>query len=113
MNGKTFSLWVLSAAVCASAFLPAVGIAGDEPTQPAAPPIDPYIACMKLLASDPQFASLAEKLPIGDFNNIPFAMLADNSLPTPQERKDLLAWFDKRDKCWKDSEPFHERQWPP
>lgn len=78
-----------------------------------APPADPFVTCIQELANDPQFDGLAKKLSIHDLSNIPFSMLADNTLATPQERKDLLAWFDKRDQCWKDSEPLHQKQWPP
>jgi len=86
-----------------------VGRASDT-TAPA--PVDPFLACVRILSFDIQFENLSKKLPLYDMTTISFAMLADGSLPTPQERKDLLAWFDRRDKCWKDSEPLHQAQWP-
>ena len=43
---------------------------------------------------------------------ITFAMLADSSLPTPKEHESLLAWLDRRDRCWKESEALHQAQWP-
>src|ERR1700675_1777786 len=86
-------------------------IAGaSETTAPA--PVDPFLACVRVLSFDAQFEGLSKKLPLYDMMTISFSMLADSSLPTPQERKDLLAWFDRRDKCWTDSEPLHQAQWP-
>jgi hypothetical protein len=86
-------------------------IAGaSETTVPA--PVDPFLACVRILSIDAQFEGLSKKLPIYDMKTISFAMLADSSIPTPQERKNLLAWFDRRDKCWTDSEPLHRAQWP-
>jgi hypothetical protein len=91
--------------------LPAGSNAGE--TTPAMGAVDPFIGCVRVLSFDIQFEGLSKKLPLDDMTTITFAMLADNSLPTLQERKDLLAWFDRRDRCWKDSEALHQTQWPP
>ena len=76
-------------------------------------PVDPYVACVRRLAFDTQFEVLSKKLPLYEMTAISFAMLADDSLATPKERKDILAWFGKQEGCWKDSEELHRSQWPP
>lgn len=75
--------------------------------------VDPYIACARLLAVDTQFEDISKKLPLYDMSAISFNMLADSSLPTAQERKEISAWFEKWEGCWKDSEALHQSQWPP
>ena len=75
--------------------------------------VDPYVACVRILAFDAQFEILSKKLPLYEMTAISFAMLADDSLATPQERKDILAWFGRQESCWKDSEELHRSQWPP
>jgi hypothetical protein len=74
---------------------------------------DPLLLCMADLAGDPKFSDIADKLPLADPNHITFAMLADQSLPTPKERKKIAEWFDEREDCWKSSESLHRQQWPP
>jgi hypothetical protein len=96
------------------ATMAAVGLLPDESNaSETTPAVDPFIGCVRILSFDIQFEALSKKLPLYDMTTITFAMLADNSFATPQERKDLLAWFDKRDRCWKDSEALHQSQWPP
>lgn len=51
-------------------------------------------------------------MPLDDLTIISFSMLANNALPTPQERKNIEAWFDKRDQCWKLGDPVHATNWP-
>jgi hypothetical protein len=75
--------------------------------------VDPYLACVRRLAFDIQFEDISKKLPLYDMSAISFSMLADSSLPSPQERKEISLWFNKWERCWKDSEPLHQSQWPP
>jgi hypothetical protein len=110
MKIRDLCLWTLGIVIGTQALL--INCNADELSGQSTT-VDPYLACVRKLAFDAQFEELSKKLPLYDMTNITFAMLADNSRPTPQERKDLLAWFDKRDKCWKDGEPLHEQQWPP
>ena len=76
-------------------------------------PSDPLLACMADLAAKQKFSDIVEKLPLANPDRITFAMLADQSLPTPKERKELAAWFDERENCWISSESLHRQQWPP
>ena len=77
------------------------------------PQVDPFLQCLKDLAAEPQFEQLSHKLPLSNLANFTFAMLADESLPTPRERRDLYDWFERRDKCRQDSDALHRAQWPP
>jgi hypothetical protein len=72
-----------------------------------------YLSCVGVLSRDPRYAEITAKLPLRDFNTISFSMLADDSRPTPEERKEIAAWFDGRDQCWKESEAVLQSQWPP
>ena len=74
---------------------------------------DPLLACIADLAADPKFSDIADKLPLADPNRITFKMLADQSLPTPKERKEISEWFDEREDCWNSSESLYRQQWPP
>jgi hypothetical protein len=74
--------------------------------------VDPYVARVRRLAFDTQFEALSKKLPLYEMTALSFAMLADGSLATPQERKDILAWFGKQGSCRKGSEEIHRSQWP-
>lgn len=71
------------------------------------------LTCMRTLARDPQYAEISAKLPLQDMNTISFSMLADQSLPTTKERKEITGWFDERDQCWKTQEATLQSQWPP
>lgn len=76
-------------------------------------PTDPLVACVRDVTTHPQFAEIATKLALYDPNGITFAMLADKSLATPLEQRELREWFEKRDKCWADSLEYHQTHWPP
>jgi hypothetical protein len=79
------------------------------------PPVntDPYLTCLHDVASDSQFKEIAAKLPLEPAASITFAMLADESRPTPKERNEIGAYFDKRDECLKASDAMHRAKWPP
>jgi hypothetical protein len=77
----------------------ASGQAGHEQQPQQAPPVDPFIQCIRDLAAEPHFEQLSHKLPLADLTSITFSMLADESRPTPKERQDIANWFEKRDKC--------------
>ena len=110
MNTRMVSTSILLATLAGFGLLPFVSNASE--TTPAAGAVDPFLACVRILSFDIEFEGLSKKLPLYDMTTITFAMLADSSLPTPKERKDLLAWFDRRDRCWKESEALHQAQWP-
>lgn len=109
-RGKMLS-WRLFNGVMAAQLL-FLACNASEPTG-SATVVDPYLACVRLLAFDVQFEDISKKLPLYDMSAISFSMLADSSSPTPQERKEISAWFDKWEQCWKDSEALHQAQWLP
>jgi hypothetical protein len=97
--------------VAAQSWLSAV--AGEEQSTTASPVTDPYLQCIWKLAADPQYSDIAAKLPLKDMTTISFSMLADETRPTPTERKEISDWFDRRDECLKAGEALHRAQWPP
>jgi hypothetical protein len=84
-------------------------LAADPPSAQA----DPFVKCVTELSTEPEFAEIAAKLPLVDWNHISFAMKADKTLPTPKERNEISDWFDAREVCWKRSETFHQEKYPP
>jgi hypothetical protein len=54
---------------------------------------DPSAQCSLDLATKPDFALIADKLPIGG-RKISFVMLANDALPTPLERTEIAALVD-------------------
>lgn len=96
----------------AAVYLHPVAIAADS-NPPVASAAQDLLTCVRVLARDPQYAEISTKLPLQDLNTISFGMLADQSRPTPQERKEIANWFDERDQCWKSNEPAIQTQWPP
>lgn len=138
MSKKYLLLWVLAALYIS----PAIGFADDSPTDspearreraldPTIPVTghihadavqatksrlttgDPLMICVQEMAADPKFAGIATKLPLAYPNHATFEMLADETYPTPKERKEIAAWFDEREDCWKSSESLHREKWPP
>ncbi|MRT30791.1 hypothetical protein [Herbaspirillum sp. CAH-3] len=59
-----------------------------------------YKECMDKVAADPKFAPLAAKTSLGQVAKISTSMLADNSIPTDQERDLIAKWADSRDRCF-------------
>ena len=82
-------------------------LGGPECTDPPNVAADPYMKCISDLSADPQFAGLSKKLPLTDINTVTFAILADESYPTPAERKDILAcgsnWSRRSGLSWRRS----------
>ena len=111
MSKSTFVWSIAISLIVAQLWFSAV--AGEAETPPPAPAADPYLQCIGRLAVDPQFSEIAAKLPLRDMNSISFAMLADETRPTPVERKEIGDWFDKSAECVKASEALHRAQWPP
>lgn len=59
-----------------------------------------YKECMEKVAADPKLAPLAVKTSLGQVAKISTSMLADNSLPTAQEKELIAQWADSRDRCF-------------
>jgi hypothetical protein len=111
MKKRSVSPWALCTVVIAALLSSSTCDAGELTGSTTV--VDPYLACVRLLAFDTQIADTTKKLPLYDMSAISFSMLADSSLPSPQERKEISVWFNKWERCWKDSEPLHQSQWPP
>jgi uncharacterized protein YeaO (DUF488 family) len=73
---------------------------------------DPSIQCMLDLATKPEFAHISSKLPLGNFREISFAMLANDAVPTVAERAEIAAWYAGRDGCGKLGEAFRQSNYP-
>jgi hypothetical protein len=74
---------------------------------------DPVRKCSQEMSQQPRFADIAVKLPLMDIRQISFAMLADESLPTAKERKEISSWFDEHEACRKAGDEFRRTQYPP
>src|SRR5208282_3898193 len=74
---------------------------------------DPSAQCSLDLAGNPDFALIADKLPVGDLRKISFAMLANDAVPTPAERAEIAALFQANEDCGKVGESFRKANYPP
>ena len=74
---------------------------------------DPGIECVSKLAQESRFTAIAAKLPLKDATNIPFEMLADESVPTQAERQAIAAWVTAHQACGKSAEAYREQHYPP
>lgn len=72
---------------------------------------DPSTVCAKRIAADPQFSALAQKLPL-DLHMPTFQMLADDSYPTPVERKSLGQWMTAEKACIKQGDAYRHSRYP-
>jgi hypothetical protein len=72
---------------------------------------DSLLDCFRYVATDPQYADIAGKLPLKDLTAISVVMLADQTHPTPKQRTELASWFDERDRCWANSD--ERARWQP
>jgi hypothetical protein len=77
------------------------------------PEMDPSATCSLDLAKKPELAQISDKLPLGDASNITFAMLANDSVPTPQEQREIAKWFEGREECKKLGESYRLTHYPP
>lgn len=73
---------------------------------------DPSAQCSLDLATKPDFALIADKLPIGG-RKISFAMLANDTVPTSLERTEIAALFQANEDCGKVGESFRQANYPP
>jgi hypothetical protein len=111
MKTKNKTVATLIATAGGVSFLSSVGSA--QISQAAVSAAQDLVTCVRTLSRDPEFADISAKLPLQDMNTISFSMLADQSRPTAQERKEIASWFDARENCWKASEPTLRALWPP
>jgi hypothetical protein len=90
-------------------FVPLVSVYAQQ----APAPQDPAVACSRTLVAEPRFASIASKLPLANVLDISFEMLANESFPTPQERKAIAAWVPAHKECSKAGEAYRQQNYPP
>ena len=57
--------------------------------------------CTSRLADDPELKSIADKVGLGGPKDQTFAMQANETLPTDEEKKIIMIWATKRDACAK------------
>lgn len=57
--------------------------------------------CFGFLPDDPELASLKEKMALDSVEMVTFSMLANDSIPTDDERKAISLYASKRDTCLK------------
>jgi hypothetical protein len=74
---------------------------------------DPSAQCTTDLAKKPDFAHVVDKLPLGGGREITFAMLANDAVPTVQERGEIGAFFTAWEECGKLGESFRQAHYPP
>lgn len=61
---------------------------------------NPGIACTLQLATEPKFAPIANKLPLGDMSDISFEKLAIKAKPTKKESKLIAEWAEVHSSCF-------------
>jgi hypothetical protein len=105
---RTITKWAAGAGFIALGF---TAVADEATSTPA--PSDPVLKCNAELTARPEFSDIVAKLPLPDMAHIPFSMLANESLPTAQERTEIAAWFDGFQKCWDLGAPTRQATWPP
>ncbi len=59
----------------------------------------PIIDCFNAVRYDPSLNLIADKVGLGAHADRPFALMANESYPTESERKIILDWGGKRDRC--------------
>ena len=60
-----------------------------------------YTQCNKMLDSDPLLTSIKDKIALSNGDNTTFSMLANDSIPTEEERKVIAIYATKKDLCSK------------
>jgi len=74
---------------------------------------DPSIDCIRALPADARFAPIKAKFALGPTSDTTFAMLADESLASDEEREAISVWATARNECIKPGEEFRRRTYLP
>lgn len=74
---------------------------------------NPAIACTQKLTTEPIFAPIANKLPLGDMRDISFEKLTIKAKPTKKESKIISSWMDARSKCFNIGLEYAKTNYPP
>jgi hypothetical protein len=73
----------------------------------------PGIACFKQLVTEPKFAPIANKLPLGDIRDISFPMLANKTMPTKKESNLIAEWVEAKKGCFAVGLEYAQKNYPP
>ena len=74
---------------------------------------NPAISCTQKLVTEPKFAPIAKKLPLGDMRDINFEQLANKAIPTQKEAKLIAEWVEARKSCFNIGLEYGEKNYPP
>lgn len=73
---------------------------------------DPTESCLASVRDDPRFARLRNKLRLDIVDQVPFAMMASEALPTPNEHKLIGQWAEALDSCFASGQGYRESHYP-
>lgn len=73
---------------------------------------DPTDACFVRLSEERRLDVIRAKLSLLGSRTTTFAMLADESVPTAEEREAIATWATARADCMKDGDEYRARYWP-
>lgn len=74
---------------------------------------NPAIACNQQLVTEPRFAPITNKLPLGDMSDISFEKLAIKAIPTKKESKLIAEWVEAKNVCFNLGLEFAKTNYPP
>ena len=76
-------------------------------------PEDPSRTCFQNLAHETRFAPIADKMAITNVRETTFAMLANESLPKPEERPVIADLIGAQQACFQDGDLWRQKNYPP
>jgi hypothetical protein len=74
---------------------------------------NPAVACIEQLVTEPSFAPIANKLPLGDMSDISFEKLAIKAKPTKKESKLIAEWAEVHSSCFNQGLKYAKTNYPP
>ena len=74
---------------------------------------NPAIACNQQLVTEPRFAPITNKLPLGDMSDISFEKLAIKAIPTKNESKLIAEWVEAKNVCFNLGLEYAKTNYPP
>ena len=74
---------------------------------------DPTVQCVRALAAESRFDAIRTKISIPDMRGISFEMLANDAIPTAEERKAISDWFAGQDACATLGASWRDTHYPP
>lgn len=74
---------------------------------------NPAIACTQKLVTEPKFAPLANKLPLGAMSDIGFEKLAIKAVPTKKDSKLIREWAEAHGSCFNIGLEYAKTNYPP